>query len=95
MPLAAQCKPSTRGTCSRRSRKLRIVPRAIEKGEEIVVGVNDFQVEEEIELESLKVDPHVEEDQKARLADLRARRDNEKVSELLGQLETAAKGQPH
>ncbi len=66
--------------------------RAIEKGEEIVVGVNDFQVEEEIELESLKVDPHVEEDQKARLADLRARRDNEKVSELLGQLETAAKG---
>lgn len=66
--------------------------RAIEKGEEVVVGVNDYQVEEEIELESLKVDPHVEEDQKARLADLRARRDHEKVSELLGQLETAAKG---
>ena len=66
--------------------------RAIEKGDEVVVGVNDFQVEEQIELESLKVDPHVEEDQKSRLADLRARRDNEKVSELLGQLETAAKG---
>ena len=66
--------------------------RAIEKGEEIVVGVNDFQVEEEIELESLKVDPHVEGDQKARLADLRARRDNEKVSVLLEQLEKAAQG---
>ena len=66
--------------------------RAIEKGDEVVVGVNDFQVEEQIELESLKVDPHVEEDQKARLVDLRARRDNDKVSELLGQLETAAKG---
>ena len=66
--------------------------RAIEKGDEVVVGVNDFQVEEQIELESLKVDPHVEEDQKARLVDLRARRDNDKVSELLGQLETAVKG---
>ena len=66
--------------------------RAIEKGEEIVVGVNDFQVEEEIELESLKVDPHVEGDQKARLADLRARRDNEKVSVLLEQLEKTAQG---
>ena len=43
--------------------------RAIEKGDEVVVGVNDFQVEEQIELESLKVDPHVEEDQKARLAE--------------------------
>ncbi len=57
-----------------------------------MVGVNDFQVEEEIELESLRVDPSVEEDQVARLAALRARRDGEKVSQLLGKLETAAKG---
>jgi len=68
------------------------VQRAIEKGEEIVVGVNDFQVEEEIELESLKVNPSVEENQKARLAAMRKARDGEKVAELLGQLETAAKG---
>jgi methylmalonyl-CoA mutase N-terminal domain/subunit len=66
--------------------------RAIEKGEEVVVGVNDFQVQEQIELESLKVDPHVEEDQKARLANLRTRRDNEQVMALLARLETAAKG---
>lgn len=66
--------------------------RAIEKGEEVVVGVNDFQIEEEVELESLKVDPHVEEDQKARLADLRSRRDNEKVWVLLGVLKEAARG---
>ncbi len=65
---------------------------AIEKGDDVVVGVNDFQVEEEIELESLRVDPSVEEDQVARLAALRARRDGEKVSQLLGKLETAAKG---
>ncbi|MDY6872650.1 MAG: methylmalonyl-CoA mutase family protein [Chloroflexota bacterium] len=68
------------------------VQRAIESGEEIVVGVNDFEIEETIELESLKVDPAVEEDQKVRLAELRARRDNEKTAALLGQLETAAKG---
>jgi methylmalonyl-CoA mutase N-terminal domain/subunit len=66
--------------------------RAIEKGEEVVVGVNDFQVDEAIELESLKVDPHVEEEQKARLADLRSRRDNEQVAALLGQLAEEARG---
>lgn len=68
------------------------VQRAIEKGEEIVVGVNDYQVEEEIELESLAVDPEVEEGQKQRLADLRDSRDNEKVNALLSQLEEAARG---
>ncbi len=68
------------------------VQRAIESGEEVVVGVNDFEVDETIELESLRVDPSVEEDQKARLAALRAGRDNEKASALLSRLETAAKG---
>lgn len=67
------------------------VQRAVESGEEIVVGVNDFQVDEEIELESLKVDLKVEEDQKARLSALRESRDNDKVTELLGTLEAAAK----
>jgi len=66
--------------------------RAIEKSEQIVVGVNKFQVEETIELESLAVDPQVEENQKRGLAELRATRDNARVSELLGQLETAAGG---
>lgn len=68
------------------------VQRGIEKGEEIVVGVNEFQVEEEIELESLEVDPEVEQSQRRCLAELRESRDNEKVSALLAQLEAAAKG---
>ncbi len=67
------------------------VQRAIENGEEIVVGVNDFQVEEQIELESLKVDPLVEENQHQKLADLRQKRDNEKVNQLLLQLDSAAR----
>ncbi len=65
--------------------------RAIEKGEQIVVGVNKFQVDETIELESLAVDPQVEENQKRGLAELRATRDNARVSELLGQLDGAAR----
>jgi methylmalonyl-CoA mutase N-terminal domain/subunit len=68
------------------------VQRGIEKGEEIVVGVNDFQIEEDIELEALKVDPRVEEDQKNRLSTLKTTRDNEKVFQLLSHLENAAKG---
>ncbi len=67
------------------------VQRAIENGEEIVVGVNDFQVEEQIELESLKVDPQVEENQHQKLADLRQKRDNEKVNQLLSQLDSTAR----
>lgn len=65
--------------------------RAIEKGEEIVVGVNEFQVEEEIELESLVVDPKVETNQKESLKRLRQNRDNQKVSDLLTRLESAAR----
>ncbi len=68
------------------------VQREIEKGEEIVVGLNDFQIDEVIELESLKVDPHVEEDQKLRLSTLRETRDNDKVKQLLYQLDRAARG---
>jgi methylmalonyl-CoA mutase N-terminal domain/subunit len=65
---------------------------AIEKGEQVVVGVNAFQVKEEVELESLSVDPAIEHNQRLRLAALRTGRDRQKVYELLGQLETAAQG---
>jgi methylmalonyl-CoA mutase N-terminal domain/subunit len=65
--------------------------RAIEKGEDIVVGVNEFQVEEKIELESLTVDPQDEDNQKRKLAELRASRDPELVSMRLSELENAAR----
>jgi methylmalonyl-CoA mutase N-terminal domain/subunit len=66
--------------------------RAIERGEEIVVGVNAFQVDEKVELERLKVDPAIEQAQRAHLTELRARRDPAKASELLSRLESAARG---
>ena len=64
---------------------------AIEKGEQLVVGVNAFQSDEKITLERLKVDPAIEEAQRARLKDIRNRRDAGKVSQLLSQLEAAAR----
>jgi methylmalonyl-CoA mutase N-terminal domain/subunit len=66
--------------------------RAIERGEEVVVGVNAFQIEEAVELERLKVDPAIEAAQCERLMSLRQRREAARVSELLAQLETAARG---
>ncbi len=63
---------------------------AIEKQEQIVVGVNDFEVKEERSLERLVVDPAIEAAARERLATLRANRDSAKVSELLSQLENAA-----
>jgi methylmalonyl-CoA mutase, N-terminal domain len=66
--------------------------KAVERGEEIVVGVNAFQVDEKVDLERLKFDPALEESQRRRLNDLRQRRDAARVNELLERLETAARG---
>ncbi len=66
--------------------------RAIEEKEQVVVGVNAFQVEEHLELERLAVDPRIEQGQRAKLAQMRASRDGERVNELLFHLERAARG---
>ncbi len=67
--------------------------RELETKQATLVGVNAFQVEEKMDMERLKVDPSIEQNQRARLAELRKNRDTGKVSELLGQLETTAKSQ--
>jgi len=66
---------------------------AIERREQIVVGVNAFTIPEETgtRLERLVVDPTIEARQRERLAALRARRDNQRVAELLSHLERAAR----
>jgi methylmalonyl-CoA mutase N-terminal domain/subunit len=61
--------------------------RAVENNEHIVVGINAFEVEEQIDLEQLKVDPVLETTQQERLKTIRARRDSARVSQLLTQLE--------
>ena len=65
---------------------------AIERKEEIVVGVNAFEVKEERSLERLKVDPAIELGQKAKLKELRETRDQSLVEELLEKLKIAATG---
>ncbi|MCE7904378.1 MAG: methylmalonyl-CoA mutase [Anaerolineae bacterium CFX3] len=65
---------------------------AVEKKEQIIVGVNQFQVKEEIALERLKVDPAIEVGQRERLKELRANRDQGAADALLGKLAEAAKG---
>jgi methylmalonyl-CoA mutase N-terminal domain/subunit len=65
---------------------------AIEKKEQIIVGVNQFHVDEEMTLERLKVDTSIEMGQRERLKRLRETRDKKRVDELLGQVRDAALG---
>ncbi|MBK9050603.1 MAG: methylmalonyl-CoA mutase family protein [Chloroflexi bacterium] len=65
--------------------------KAMQAKETIVVGMNQFvDKNEQMTMELLRVDPAIEQAQRERLAALRARRDNEKVSALRGQLVAAA-----
>jgi methylmalonyl-CoA mutase N-terminal domain/subunit len=63
-----------------------------ETGERIVVGMNKYQIEEEAPKDLLRVDPSVGENAKAKLADLRANRDNKAVEEKLAALRKACEG---
>lgn len=63
----------------------------IEKGEKIVVGVNKFQIDEDLSgLKLLKVDPSIAEKQVKRLHELKQRRDNIRVKSVLEDLRKAA-----
>jgi methylmalonyl-CoA mutase N-terminal domain/subunit len=68
--------------------------RAVESGDRVIVGVNKFQEEmEDLEMEQLKVDPAIEESQRQHLAELRERRDSERVSAMLDQVREAAQAE--
>ncbi|NJN84411.1 MAG: methylmalonyl-CoA mutase, partial [Caldilineaceae bacterium] len=65
--------------------------RAIESGDQIVVGVNRFQSDEAPVGELLRVDESVRDAQMAALTNLRATRDATRVAALLAQIEQAAR----
>src|SRR5204863_7421950 len=67
--------------------------RAVERKEQIVVGVNELvdASRAPTEVERLKIDPAIESQARARLSALRAGRDTVKVSELLTRVEAAAR----
>ena len=60
--------------------------RAVEKKEQIVVGVNDFIGEEARQIPTLRIDAEIERSQIARLKALRARRDSARVQSALAEL---------
>ncbi len=64
----------------------------MDRKEQIIVGVNEFVIEEEQqEREILKIDFEVERKQIERVKRVRAERDNEKVEKALKELEEAAR----
>jgi methylmalonyl-CoA mutase, N-terminal domain len=66
--------------------------RAIETEDAIVVGVNQFQSNEESDVKTLRVDPAIEQAQIDRLRALRERRDPITTERVLEKLERAARG---
>ncbi len=64
--------------------------KAVGTGEEVVVGVNQFAVEDEGEPETLEIGIETEKKQLARLKKLKRERDNQKVNELLGRVRDVA-----
>jgi methylmalonyl-CoA mutase N-terminal domain/subunit len=64
---------------------------AVDSGEQVVVGVNRFQAEEERPIPTLRIDPAIEAAQVARLNALRARRDTAKTKSALAEIERRAR----
>jgi methylmalonyl-CoA mutase N-terminal domain/subunit len=64
---------------------------AVDRRDKVVVGVNRFQADEDLELDLLRVEPTVGERQATRLCALRDRRDNDAVSASLSNLKAGAR----
>jgi methylmalonyl-CoA mutase N-terminal domain/subunit len=67
--------------------------REIEAGERVIVGVNEFEVDEDPEMDLEEVDPEQEANQRERLAAVKADRDDEAVSAALAAVREAARGE--
>ncbi|ARS91367.1 acyl-CoA mutase large subunit family protein [Natrarchaeobaculum aegyptiacum] len=62
----------------------------VERGEEVVVGVNEYTLEEDTSPDVLQVDETTQERQLARLEEVKARRDDDAVAETLDALAEAS-----
>ena len=65
--------------------------RAVEKKEQIVVGVNDFVAQDQHQIPTLRIDAEIERAQVARVQALRAKRNATKTKSALAELERRAK----
>jgi methylmalonyl-CoA mutase N-terminal domain/subunit len=64
----------------------------LEQKRRLVVGVNEFKVDEEAPIEILRIDPKLESEQVARVQEVRRKRDQARCSAALTQLRKAANG---
>ncbi len=62
----------------------------IDQGKDVIVGVNKYQIDEDVDLEILEVSASVRDEQIARLKELKASRDNKAVQKALDALTHAA-----
>ena len=69
--------------------------RAVEAGDQTVVGVNRYIVEGASSLPLLRIDPEIERAQVERLQKLRRRRDGARVTAALKQVEATARSEPN
>jgi methylmalonyl-CoA mutase N-terminal domain/subunit len=64
----------------------------LEQKRRIMIGVNDFTVDEEVPIEILRIDPKLEAEQVARVREVRRKRDQARCSKSLSALKKAAAG---
>jgi methylmalonyl-CoA mutase N-terminal domain/subunit len=69
-----------------------VYQQAIESKDQVIVGVNAYQIEEENKIALLKLDPSIEARQKAKLAQVRQDRDDAAVQRGLAEITRQAKG---
>ncbi len=66
--------------------------KAVESGDQVIVGLNRFKVDEHIPSDILKVNPALREEQANLLSKIKAKRDSASVDKTLSALKTAAQG---
>jgi methylmalonyl-CoA mutase N-terminal domain/subunit len=64
-----------------------------ESGKRIVIGVNKFRPDQEVEPTVFRLDPAIEKDQKVRLKAFKEARDQQVVQRMLQTIRNAASGQ--
>jgi methylmalonyl-CoA mutase N-terminal domain/subunit len=64
----------------------------VEQRQRVIVGVNRYQLEDEVPLDILRIDPALEQQQIERVQAVRARRDSAAVEQALAELKRAAEG---
>jgi methylmalonyl-CoA mutase N-terminal domain/subunit len=67
--------------------------REVDSGERVIVGMNRFRLDEDERIETLRIDPALEQKQIDRVRAVRARRDASEVERTLGRLREAAAGE--